>query len=625
MRNLYTSCRCSLFAQLGMVCGAAAIIGCGSATVASVSTPTTPVTTTPITTPVTTLTGHVYAAGQLLSGASVTLYAAGSSGSSGAANPLSMQTVTSDSSGKFSIAESFTCPSSTTQTYLVARGGNPVQTSGTANPAISLVAVLGDCGSVGSASPVVNEVTTAAAVWALKAFFGIDGSIGATTTNATGLRNAFALTTNLANTSTGVAPGANLPAGAILQTAKINTLADALAGCTQSSGGTTCSALFAAATQGSAVPATTLEAALAIVRNPGANVSAVFTASAGQSAFQPALTAAPHDWTLSVTYGSCTSGCGGLSTPGSIAIDSIGSVWVANYKGGAVSKFSSIGVAAANDGFHGTGLYASYGVTVDGSDDAWVTNQQSYTPANGYSGSISKFSSSGAELSGLGYTGGGVYYPLSVAATSSGSIWAADYGSSSASLLASDGTAISGPSGYAASQLPFTSAVAVDASQNAWFASQKGIARVTPRGVVSTYSCCNDPEGIAVDPSGNVWVADYGAFSIIELSSGGQAVATVSTASAGNSPRGIVVDSAGVVWTANYLGNSITSLNGSTATLRSPSVGFGLDAPLHEPYGIAVDASGNLWLSNSASNTLTEFVGLASPVKTPLLGAPSQP
>ncbi len=600
------------------LCVIAALSGCGAAPGTVVS-PVTPLGST--------LTGHVYAAGQPVIGASVMLFAAGASGNGmGAVALLSGQAPLTDSSGLFSIAESFTCSTATTQTYFVARGGIPGPASGTTNQAIVLVAVLGDCGNISTAgNTVVNEATTAAAAWALTSFFGTDASIGASATNAMGLRNAFALAENLANTSTGLSPGASLPVAAKLETAKINTLADALAGCTGSNGGTSCGSLFAGATQGGSAPSTILQAVLNIIRNPARNVAAVFMASAGQTTFQPKLSAAPQDWTLSVTYGNCTSGCGGLSTPGSIAIDSSGSVWVANYAGGAVSKFSSTGVPAAPDGFHGAGLYASYGITVDGSDNAWVTNQQSFTPTNGYSGSISKFSSLGAELSGLGYTAGGVYYPLSVAATSSGSIWVADYGSSSASLLASDGTAVSGASGYAASQLPFTSAVAIDASQNAWFALQKGIAHVTPLGDVSTYSCCVDPEGIAVDPSGDVWIADYGAYSVIELSSAGQTVATISTASTGVSPKGIAIDSAGTVWAANYFGNSITALTANTATLRSPAAGFGLDAPLHEPYGIAIDASGNLWLSNSGSNTMTEFVGLASPVKTPLLGPPSQP
>jgi streptogramin lyase len=594
-----------------------AILGCSASFGPSVM-PVTPLDAT--------VTGHVYGAGQPVTAATVTLYAAGTSGNGmGAFALLSGQTSVTDSSGLFSIAESFTCPSAATQTYLVARGGISGATSSTANPAIVLIAALGDCGSLTTANYVLNEVTTAAAAWALAPFFGTDANIGASVTNATALRNSFALAANLANTLTGVSPGENFPAAAKLETAKINTLANALVGCTRSAVSPSCGALLAASTPGSATPTTTLQAALNIIRNPAANIAAVYTASAMQTTFTPALNTAPHDWTLSVTYGNCISGCGGLSTPGSVAIDSSGSVLVANYAGGAISKFSSTGATAAVNGVHGTGLYASYGITVDASDNAWVTNEQSYTVANRYSGSISKFSSSGAELSGQGYTGGGIYYPLSIAATSTGSIWVADYGSSSASLLASDGTAISGASGYAASQLPFTSAIAVDGSQNAWFTSQKGIARVTPLGAVTLFSCCTDPEGIAVDPSGNIWVADYGAFSIVELSSAGQLLATVSTASTNASPKGIAIDSAGTVWAANYFGNSITALTANAAGLRSPTAGLGLDAPLHEPYGTAVDSSGNVWVSNSGNNTLTEFVGLAAPVRTPLLGPPAQP
>jgi streptogramin lyase len=90
-------------------------------------------------------------------------------------------------------------------------------------------------------------------------------------------------------------------------------------------------------------------------------------------------------------------------------------------------------------------------------------------------------------------------------------------------------------------------------------------------------------------------------------------------------PQGIAIDGAGNVWTSNYYGDSITELIGSSATMVSPALGFGLDASLSEPYGIAIDASGNLWISNAGNSTVTQFVGLATPVQTPLLGPPSAP
>jgi streptogramin lyase len=277
-------------------------------------------------------------------------------------------------------------------------------------------------------------------------------------------------------------------------------------------------------------------------------------------------------------------------------------------------------------GFPGAGLNQSYGIAIDSSDNVWVTNEQSVTGANNHhSGSVSELSSAGVELSGYGYTGGGVYYPLAAAADSTGVIWIADYGSSAATLLlTSDGSAVSGGSGYGASSLPFTLAVAVDSSHNAWFAVQGGAVRVTPVGAVSSFSCCSDPAGIAVDLSGNVWIADYTAPAIVELSSNG-AVAHPVNLGSNAGPKGIAIDGAGNVWAANYYGNSLVEVGGSSPTLLSPTQGLGLDAPIDEPYGLAIDASGNLWLSNAHNNTLTQFVGLASPVKTPLLGPPVQP
>ena len=571
----------------------------------------------------TALMGRVRGGQQPVSGARIQLYAVGASGvGTGATDLLAPNVVTTDASGFFNITGDYTCPSANTQVYLVARGGNPGLASGNSNPALVLVAALGSCGALTSATNVViNEVTTVAAAWALAQFSGANGQFGSSSTNATGLANAFSTAANLADSTTGLSPGSALPAGGLVETAKLNTLADVLAACVNSDGTTGCAQLFSAATVAAGAPTTTLDAALNIVRNPGTNVGAIFNAAPADAPFQPMLATVPHDWTISVTYSG-----GGLNVPGGVAIDSAGNVAVANYLGGVLSKFAPNGTPAAATGIPGAGLSDSYGIAIDALDNIWVTNEQSVTNAgNRRLGSISEFSSAGAELSGYGYTGGGIYYPLSVAAESNGAIWVADYGDSSATLLNDDGTAVSGSSGYAAGALPFVSAVALDSAHNAWFAVQRGIARVTPAGAVTNYSCCIGPAGIAVDASGNIWVADYTASAVVELISAG-AVAHTTMINGGNAgPQAIAVDGAGNVWAANYYGNSLMQLAGANAALVSPAAGYGLDAPLSEPYGLAIDAAGNLWLSNSGADTLTEFVGLAGPVKTPMLGPPGQP
>jgi streptogramin lyase len=574
------------------------------------------------------LLGHVRGGQQPVSGAAIHLYAAGSVGvGAGAVDLLASNAVTTDGSGDFNITGDYVCPSAGTQVYLVARGGNPGLGSGANNPALLMMAALGNCGDLSSAtSVVVNEATTVASAWALEQFMGMGAVVGSTASNAVGLGNAFAVARNLADTSKGLAPGSALPSGASTETAKLYTLANVLAACVNSDGGAACAPLFAAATTTQSVPANTLDAALNIVRNPGNNVSAVFNASAAQGPFQPVLAKAPSDLTMSITYGGCTPACGGLNVPGSLAIDSAGNVLVANYYGGVLSKFSAAGVPAAATGIPGIGLNESFGIAIDGADNVWVTNEQSVTAANNHrDGSVSEFSSVGVEMSGYGYTVGGIFYPLAAAADSTGDIWIADYGNSAATLLANDGSAISGGSGYGASQLTFASAVAVDASHDAWFAVQSAAVRVTPAGVVSSFTCCSDPAGIAIDPAGNVWIADYSASAVVELTQAG-AVAHRTSLMGGNAgPQGIAVDGGGNVWAANYKGNSVVELAGSSAIAVSPAQGYGLDAPLNEPYGLAIDASGGLWLSNSGANTITQFVGLASPVRTPLLGPPVQP
>lgn len=552
-------------------------------------------------------------------GAAISFYAAGSSGpAAGATNLLQSQTVTTDASGKFSIP-SFQCPGNATQVYLVGRGGDTA--TGGDNQVIVMMAALGDCGSITASTAVVmNEVTTAAAAWALARFIGADAVITASATNATGLRNAFLTAANLADTTKGTAPGPGLPANTKLETAKLNSLATALWGCNQLVSNTACSNLFSAATVANSAPVNTLDAALSVVRNPGANPAAVF-ANAAQSPFAPVLGGAPHDWTLSATFGNCSSGCGALNLPGALAIDSTGNVWVANYFGGAASKFSNTGTPASPGGYTATSLQGSFGIAVDGQDSPWITSNTNSTNSLG---SVTHLSSSGTNLSGAGYSGGGIYYPMAVAATTGGNIWVADYANAAATLLASDGTAISGSSGYAPNVLLSTTAVAIDGNQNGWFAYLGGVAMITQKGVVSSYSCCYVPGGIALDASGNVWVADYLASDVVKLSSSGSVVGQTAAGST-YTPTNIAVDGSGNVWTANYHANTVSEISGATLQAISPAAGLGLDAALSLPFGLGFDASGNVWISNAHGNTLTELIGAAGPVKTPVLGLPAQP
>ncbi len=570
------------------------------------------------------LTGRVHGGQQAVSGASITLFAAGSSGvGMGATNRL-LQPVTTDANGNFGLTADYTCPSATAQMYIVARGGNPGFAVPTSNPGLVLVAALGDCGNLGPTSFIdIDEVTTVAAAWSLSRFTGSGALIGATPTNATGLRNAFAVASRLASTAYGVAPGTGLPAGAVVETAKINTLADALAPCVNSNGGAACTPLYTAATVAGVAPGNVFDTALNVVRNPGINIASVFNVVQANAPFQPTLARAPNDWTVSIAYAG-----GGIANPTALGVDGSGNVWIANYFGGVVSELSPTGVPAAANGFYDPALYESYGLTIDPSNNVWVTNEEG-DPYNSYDGSLSKFSPSGQVLSGAGFAAGGLFYPYAAAADTDGVIWAADFGRSSATILNNDGTAYNNSTGFQSSALPLPIGVAVDAQHNAWFAAQGSAVRVTRAGLITQYSCCRTPAAVEVDPTGNVWITDYSASSLVELNSAGMVLQQLTAKGGLTYPEGLAIDGAGSVWVTAYRGNVIAGFgaasNGAASAVLSPAAGFGLDAGLSEPFGTAVDASGNLWVANFGNNTVVQFIGLTAPARTPVVGPPTAP
>ena len=576
--------------------------------------------------------GKVMAGSQPVSGAAVQLYAAGSSGYGSAGTALLTSSVMTSSSGGFTIPPGYSCASSSTLVYLVARGGNPGLSGSVNNSALAMMLALGSCGSITSGTTaVVNEVTTVASVAALAAFYSSGGNVGASATNPAGLTNAFGAAVQLANMATGVSPGPSVPTGLTIPSAKINTLANLLNSCTATSGATSCTALMTAATlSGSPAPADTLDALFNILRNPANNVPAVNALLPATSAFTPVIATTAPDWTLAVTWSG-----GGMNLPTALAFDSSGNAWVASYFS-ALTELPALGttgavqqIAAAS-----TALNESYGLTVDGSNNIWVANEQTSYSINGGSGNVAKFSSTGQLLSGAsGYADGGVYFPQGLAADTTGNVWVVDYGDSLITLLASTGIAVNGATAWGTGQLALPVSVAVDASHNAWVANQSSntITRISPDGSkITPITCCDGASGVAVDQAGNAWVANYFGNSISEVSSAGAVLLTGQTGGGVDHPQGIAIDGAGKIWTGNLHKATISEFSGSASptpgTPLSPAAGLGTDAQLGSPFAVAIDASGNIWVTNSnGANTVTAFIGLATPVKTPVLGPAQLP
>jgi hypothetical protein len=572
--------------------------------------------------------GKVMAGTTPVAGASVLLYAAGTSGNGSAGTPLLTSAVTTDATGAFTVPDGYACPSPTSQLYLIVQGGQVG--NATANDAITLATVVGSCAQLAAPSFIVNEVTTAATAWGLAQFLGAGGNIGAASTNAQGLSNAFATVENLANVTTGAAPGASFPSNGASPAAKINSLANLLNTCTSAMSSSGCNALFSATTPASGTaPTNTLDAALNLVRNPGTNVAALYTQSVASTAFTPALKTAPSDWTMFINFTGA-----GMNSPSGVGVDATGNIWVASYFN-AVSEFTPTGNPIFPSGITSGGLYHSYGLAVDPQNNVWIPNEDS-TPSgvNNTLGSITTINPAGQITSGAtGYIAGGIYYPIALAIDTNATTWIVNYGNSSLTLLNSSGQPISA-NPYTSPKLVFPVAVAIDANHNAWLANQEDITvtKVSPDGTQFTsYACCNGASGIAIDQRGNIWVANYYGDSISQLAADGTVISTGYSDNKASiwHPQGIAIDGSGHVWVTNYFGSSITELAGSAANspgqILSPTVGYAHDAAINEGFAVAIDASGNLWITNFFNNTLTEIVGLATPVKTPQLGPVQTP
>jgi hypothetical protein len=370
------------------------------------------------------INGFVHGGQQPISGATIHLYAAGTGGYAIANTDLLTSPVTTDAGGGFSLSGKYSCAAGQ-QMYVVALGGNP---GGGANNEIGLMAALGDCASLTSSGSIsVNEVTTIASVFALAPFMSGYAELGTSSTNTAGLARAFASVNKLANVATGTAPGAALPAGAIAPVSEINTLADILAACVNTTGGvagdeSACGKLFNLATfQAEPAPTDTIGLALAMARHPALNVSAEENYVLPQSPFTPMLNETPSDWTLAVSYT-------GFNAPRTTTIDANGNVWVANSGNDTMTVLAQSGNPLMT--LSGNGLKAAVAVALDANGNAFAANSGDAT--------VSAFTSGGNVFGASPFSVGSS--PSALTFDAEGSLWVANSGSKSISELTGTGT-----------------------------------------------------------------------------------------------------------------------------------------------------------------------------------------
>jgi streptogramin lyase len=610
---------------------AALLSGCESVQQQPVSTVTTvtptPVTPTPATTPGSPIAGNVHGGQQPVTGAHIYLLAANPAGY-GAPSVSILNTampgvltdavgtyVLTDGQGNFHISGDYTCTEGQL-VYLLALGGNPGLPNGEENPALALMSAFGECpeGYTNFATTVpfvfINEVTTVSAAYGLAGFMPDVTHLGYAPTAGAhrGLANAFLAVNNLFDTATGVARVQNLQGNGTVPQAEINSLANLLVNCVNSDGTTGCTQLFANAPSLSGTPPTdTVTAALNIARNPAANVPALYAASILTAPFQPALTAAPNDWSMAITYN-----VDGMVGPYFPAIDSAGNIWVPNYVSNSLIELDAAGnILSGTTGFTGGGLNQPYSVAIDGKDNAWVVN---FGPVN--ASTISKFSPSGVSLlSSPIACDTACFFP---AFDSAQNLWIS--GSLRATVLRADGSVLKK---YATNS--FDSGIAINSAGIGWSIGQPHLlyqiglgATLSSTSELTTAASGSDLTSVAIDSADNVWYASSQNNMLGVSDKIGALVSPANGYSGGGlkGPAQIAIDGNNRVFVANRDGSSVSVFTNTGAAV-SPTTGF--QAPgLSNPRGLAIDSSGNVWVTNFTGNSITEFIGIATPTATPI-------
>jgi hypothetical protein len=502
--------------------------------------------------------------------------------------------------------------------YMLVTGGNPGMAAGTNNTALSLMGLLGQCGTLTpSTFIVINERTTVAAVWALAPFMVDATHIGTSPTNVSGLLNAFTIAQTLVDINSGRTPGSAASIATVPST-EINTMANIIAACVNSNGSTisssACGRLFTAATPpGGFAPTDTSAAALNISRNPGNNAGSLFSTMPAASPYQPTLGTAPADWTIAINYGSAS-----FKGPSDLAVDSQGNVWVVAAPNGVTSTVSTLNWTGLEGTYPQSGV--NYGhLALDPYDDPWLTNS--------VSSNVMVLTSSGTRATTNPYSGGGLQGPGPLAFDGNGNLWVGNNGAT-VTKLASNGAAISASTGWATNGASGASALALDTLGNAWIADSGGneIEVLSSNGTPipgSPYvgNGLDGPFGIAIDSTGGAWVANRLSSSLSRFSASGSAVPGSPYYGAGlNAPVDMALDGLGNVWLVNSGSNSISEFL-SSGRAQSGVGGYG-SSSLTNPYRLAIDRSGSVWVVNLGSasptnGTITQFVGVAAPVVTP--------
>jgi len=332
-----------------------------------------------------------------------------------------------------------------------------------------------------------------------------------------------------------------------------------------------------------------------------------------------------------------------------------------------------VGVAGGNDG---VGANAQFNllndVALDGSGNIYVADTLNNT--------VRKVTTAGnvTTLTGAAGITGSANGSLSIARfnfinsidlDASGNIYLCDSNNNEIRKILTNGTVttLAGAAGTSGTRngtgsgarFNFPDGIAVDASGNVFVCDSDSntIRRVTQAGVVATIAgqagtagfangtgtgaLFNFPSAIAVDASGNLYVADSNNNAIRKLTlSGGTYTVTTLAGSPPyqgiadgsgsfarfNYPSGIAVDNSGNIYVTDTNNNTIRKITpaGVVTTLLGQAMvqgsadGIGGASQFNQPYGLVLNSAGTIYIADSVNDTLRVAVAAVPPqIQTP--------
>ncbi|MEI6077517.1 MAG: BACON domain-containing carbohydrate-binding protein, partial [Verrucomicrobiota bacterium] len=152
------------------------------------------------------------------------------------------------------------------------------------------------------------------------------------------------------------------------------------------------------------------------------------------------------------------------------------------------------------------------------------------------------------------------------------------------------------------------------------FITQAGFTYVTVTNTTTLMSSgLSSPRGVAVDGTGNVYIADNGNNAIKKWTTASNTVTTL-VSSGLSSPSGVAVDGAGNAYIADTGNNAIKIWSAANSNINT-LVSSGLTSPT----GVAVDGAGNVYIADNGNSAIKKWTATNSIVTTLLSSGLSSP